>query len=346
MITIIVMLILVVVTVNLANENGGLLVTTRRAKTETQVETDRENLLLAVMGGFKEGGEFDIAQVKLEDMKWCKKGDKKYLDTESTTPQTGDGCWIITKANSKFYVDKDGNILDDEPTPEIFKAGALVLNGATITFNETITEPNITENFADIDQKSITMNNENGDEIEIYFYGDKNNKVAICIDYYNGNASPEIDEEYMYLFEDGYVFDPEYDGTINYTEPGWYKKGEEKVWPRITKEQYPKITGLKVDSNANNIALANKYFKDVIIVQQTEDTDLQELRAEFIGKEFNSVYIDNGPGQLSSNGFLLAYVEGVEGEGENVGVFSYKEKSYKFRYNEETRLIDLIERYQ
>ena len=49
-ITIIVMLILVAVTVNLANENGGLFVTTRKAASETQVEADRETLQSAVIG--------------------------------------------------------------------------------------------------------------------------------------------------------------------------------------------------------------------------------------------------------------------------------------------------------
>ena len=113
-ITIIVMLILVAVTVTVAKD-GGLIETARTAKTGTQREVDREHLLAALMTGFKEGGDFDITEVTLPaDMKWCKEGDSEYPGNE-VTPIKGQGCWVITKNNNKFYVDEYGTILDDKP---------------------------------------------------------------------------------------------------------------------------------------------------------------------------------------------------------------------------------------
>ena len=185
------MLILVAVTINLAAD-GGLFENARTAKSGTQKELDRENLLAAVTSGYQEGGDFDIAKVTLPtDKKWCNKDDTSFDSTVSKKP-SNEGNWVITKSNNKFYVDKDGNILDNEP---------------------------------------------------------------------------------------------------------------------------PSKT----------------------------DTTLEKLRTEFLNKDFNSVYIDNEPGQLSSGGMTLNFVSEVEGEGENVGVFSYQNKNYIFGYNEATGLIDRIE---
>lgn len=111
------MLILVVVTVTIAKD-GGLFTTARTAKTGTQKEADRENLLIEVMGGFKAGGEFDISAVNLPDnMKWCDKGDNDYNSASNEQPSKGEASWVITENNNKFYVDAYGNI-QNEPTQE------------------------------------------------------------------------------------------------------------------------------------------------------------------------------------------------------------------------------------
>ena len=116
-ITIIVMLILVVVTVTIAKD-GGLFTTARNAKTSTQKEADRENLLIEVMGGFKAGGEFDISAVNLPDnMKWCDKDDNDFNNANKEHPSKGEASWVITKNNNKFYVDAYGNV-QNEPTQE------------------------------------------------------------------------------------------------------------------------------------------------------------------------------------------------------------------------------------
>ena len=108
------MLILVGVTINLATD-GGLFTKARTAKSGTQRELDRENLLAAIMTGFKEGGDFNITEVVLPDnMKWCEEETTEYLGKEAT-PTKGEGCWVITKSNNKFYLDEYGSILDEKP---------------------------------------------------------------------------------------------------------------------------------------------------------------------------------------------------------------------------------------
>ena len=110
------MIILVVVTVTLANENGGLFVTTRKAASETQAVAEKETLSAELVGGIKAGGEFDISAVNLPDnMKWCDEGDNDFNSVSKGQPSKGEASWVITKNNNKFYVDAYGNILDDEP---------------------------------------------------------------------------------------------------------------------------------------------------------------------------------------------------------------------------------------
>ena len=112
-ITIIVMLILVAVTVNLANEKGGLFVTTRKAASETQAAAEKETLSAELVGAIKAGGEFDISAVNLPDnMKWCDEGDNDFNSVNKEHPSKGEASWVITKNNNKFYVNKNGNLSD------------------------------------------------------------------------------------------------------------------------------------------------------------------------------------------------------------------------------------------
>ena len=115
-ITIIVMLILVAVTVNLANEKGGLFVTTRKAASETQAAAEKETLSAELVGGIKAGGEFDISAVNLPDnMKWCDEGDNDFNSVSKGQPSKGEASWVITKNNNKFYVNENGNLSDTAP---------------------------------------------------------------------------------------------------------------------------------------------------------------------------------------------------------------------------------------
>ena len=107
------MLILVAVTVNLANEKGGLFVTTRKAASETKAAAEKETLSAELVGAIKAGGEFDISAVNLPDnMKWCDEGDNDFNSVSKGQPSKGEASWVITKNNNKFYVNKNGNLSD------------------------------------------------------------------------------------------------------------------------------------------------------------------------------------------------------------------------------------------
>ena len=121
MITIIVMLILVAVTISVAL-NGGIFDRAKNASDKTQREVEREELIATMLGGYNSRGNFVIADVanKLLEAKWCTKVDTVYSETTPIDPTPGEGesftgCWIITKNNNKFYIDKDGTVLDEKP---------------------------------------------------------------------------------------------------------------------------------------------------------------------------------------------------------------------------------------
>ena len=118
-ITIIVMLILVGVTINVAL-NGGLFQKAKNASTQTQREIEREQLISTILGAYNSRGSFVINNVingLPEDVMWCTKEDTTYSDTTETLPSEENwaGSWVITKNNNKFYIDKDGSVLDEEP---------------------------------------------------------------------------------------------------------------------------------------------------------------------------------------------------------------------------------------
>ena len=183
------MLILVGVTINLAT-NGGLFEKARTAKTGTQREVDREHLLAALMTGVKEGGDFDITEVTLPaDMKWCEEGISEYPGN-GITPIKGQGCWVITKNNNKFYVDEYGTILDDKPKElisfeEAYKKGWVgmeVEGKMLVAYGGTDSNLELSENIEQVPVfKSQDEKNERYETIDltkenvfITFYGNEN----------------------------------------------------------------------------------------------------------------------------------------------------------------------------
>ena len=109
-ITIVVMLILVGVTVNIAL-NGGLFSTTKQAATGTQYHSDREILLSAVIGARNGNAKVDFEKLN----KNLPEGFKKSEDGGYTS-----------KSGNTFYVDKKGNITDEPPktAAQLFDAEA------------------------------------------------------------------------------------------------------------------------------------------------------------------------------------------------------------------------------
>ncbi len=116
-ITIIVMLILVAVTISVAM-NGGLFGKATEAQTKTQRETAREELISAMVGAYNDNGNFDkdLVGTLPNGAKWCSEDAENWSTTTAIQP-TGTGDWIITKENNKFYIDKNGSVLDEKPQP-------------------------------------------------------------------------------------------------------------------------------------------------------------------------------------------------------------------------------------
>ena len=116
-ITIIVMLILVAVTINVAL-NGGLFDKAKDASDKTQRQAEKEELIAAMVGAYDNTGKFnkDLIGPLPSGAKWCNEDTKTYSEAGNlnVTP-TGNGDWIITKENNKFYITSDGTVLDEKP---------------------------------------------------------------------------------------------------------------------------------------------------------------------------------------------------------------------------------------
>ena len=114
-ITIIVMLILVAVTVSVAL-NGGIFNNAREAKTGTQRQAEKEELIAHMVGAYNSSGNFATSNVGTlpGGAKWCNE-DTEVWSADLDVNPTGNGDWIITKNNNKFYVDSSGSVLDEKP---------------------------------------------------------------------------------------------------------------------------------------------------------------------------------------------------------------------------------------
>ena len=122
-ITIIVMLILVAVTINLAL-NGGLFTRAKNATVQTQKEVEREQLINCMTGGYNDSGIFVVESVenKLpEGAKWCRESDETYSNTPDNITLSEDGNWVITENNNKFFIDKYGRVLDKKTSTQAEK---------------------------------------------------------------------------------------------------------------------------------------------------------------------------------------------------------------------------------
>ena len=118
-ITIIVMLILVTVTISVAI-NSDLFNKAKEASSNTQREGDREKLVSMMSSGYNNRGVFDINTIKdnlPEGVEWCNSETTTYTGNSDVDPTENGwkGCYVITDTNNKFYIDKDGSVLDEKP---------------------------------------------------------------------------------------------------------------------------------------------------------------------------------------------------------------------------------------
>ncbi len=244
------MLILVGVTINLAT-NGGLFEKSRTAKTGTQREVDREQLLAALMTGFEEGGNFDITGVTLPaDMEWCEEEDLEYPGNE-VIPIKEQGCWVITKSNNKFYVDEHGNILDKkESVNYITFSEEGVLPAFTINMN-FLAEKDYSKFRNDGSSYRKLMLRKGGDWIGCKPSEDDSNSISII--------AVEVGKDKTYI----YVIEPCTIDEQKITETGWYE----------FKEKYVKLSeapvfdeGYKLDEDLKeNVKILNEYYGKIFI---------------------------------------------------------------------------------
>ncbi len=130
-ITIIVMLILVGVTINVAMQ-GGLFANARKAVADTQYEKDKEMLLSSVIGAMNKDTEVDFD--KLDEN--LPEGFKKAEDGGYTS-----------EAGNTFYVDKNGNITDEKVVTPETTGSQITADGKTVTLTR--------ENVADYLGKKV-----------------------------------------------------------------------------------------------------------------------------------------------------------------------------------------------
>ena len=139
-ITIIVMLILVAVTVSVAL-TGGIFNNAREAKTGTQRQAEKEELIAKMVGAYTSAGNFATSNVGElpSGARWCTNDTETWEDAEDLEGlPTGNGDWVITKNNNKFYVDSSGSVLDEKPQETVyaFTIADLRSNGVTLNYDD------------------------------------------------------------------------------------------------------------------------------------------------------------------------------------------------------------------
>ena len=145
-ITIIVMLILVAVTISVAL-NGGLFNNAKDASDKTKRAVSKEELISAMVGEYDRRGNFIIDNVELPDgAMWCREEDEIY-NPENEVEPTGEGDWVITEIGNKFYVTKDGTVLDEKP--EIAEGRVYYLNSIQYQQEFYINENNVYTDFGE-----------------------------------------------------------------------------------------------------------------------------------------------------------------------------------------------------
>ena len=148
------MLILVAVTVNLANENGGLFVKTREAKQDTAYKAEEENLATYMYGE----GVYDAikGEVNLDNL-------KASLDNSGewgTVAITGTKLTVIGKQSGEEHiVNSDGTIGEKKESEIVGKkfyvTGEDTEYGDYIQFNSDLTLKNVEYNREDTTQENV-----------------------------------------------------------------------------------------------------------------------------------------------------------------------------------------------
>ncbi len=195
-ITIIVMLILVGVTVNIAF-NNGLFGKTREARDGTQKAIEKEQLMSAVIGTADNRGDLQVNLAGSELSDWT-------LDSQ-TIPGEENSVWYkyTSPKNNVYYVNsKTGEIVEEEPTPHETLENDFTLtsssqyNGyetADISITADISSLVSQHTFTDADEAARTFAN-------VYkaaapSFANVNTLADLNIEVYNMNNDPDINDQ-------------------------------------------------------------------------------------------------------------------------------------------------------
>ena len=115
-ITIIVLLILAGVSIAMLTGDNGILTQARNAKEETEKASELEGIQLAVIGSETKDNEYlDI----LDEESFKKELEKHFGNEELYVHPNGDGSFIITINDRKYYVNDDKTVIDSDNVIEI-----------------------------------------------------------------------------------------------------------------------------------------------------------------------------------------------------------------------------------
>ena len=259
-ITIIVMIILVAVTVNVAL-NGGLFGKAETATNKTTREVEREKLISSIVGGIQNNGDFDITKVTLpKGAIWIKSKD----DTTRVEQPNTSGNWVMAAKENTFFVDKHGNVLDDEPI--IFVSFEPNTNLGKITLNTNLTnlDPNV---YSEVTSEVGLKCKKNDDELSIVFLRFDDNSYAIGIINFDEDTDIDTEEFYnVYIYASTSLNNVSASGkTFSTPSSGWFQLNvETNEISELT--DMPVFEGYSTgESFSSDIELLNELFANVFI---------------------------------------------------------------------------------
>lgn len=254
------MLILVAVTVNIANENGGLFEKTREAKSDTAYRAEEENLLIYIYG--EDVYDATMGKVNLNTL-------KKQLDEESDKwkssildSEENPTKLTVTGAQSgiEHVVLADGTLdgnKKNQPKGEFsFKNGPMESFCLNPNYNS---DGQITKDFwTDLsleDGKSFDLNDNSGElAFEGGVYNDENSNVYLCFSNSNGS--------YYYSF-DKIDIRGEYENNNLIVEgTGWYTKDDDG-FHQLTNPENVIFESINVSLSEDYLIQINKHFAQV-----------------------------------------------------------------------------------
>jgi hypothetical protein len=246
-ITIIVMLILVAVTINLAT-GGGLFDTTKKAAKDTTIQAEKERLTDIIV---------PLIDVKTGTVDLGKLREKLPSGWNYDAPAkkvTDD------KQNIVGYLDEYGNISDKNNKITFTAQGQAI---PTCTLNSTVTQVSI----SDVSNRNDANFNLQGDnrnycEVSIFPIDDTNYAIVVVI----GKETDAGKEETQYIYSFSELNNITIDeGTITKVPQGWSILNGTEIGQVTT---LPTIENMKLGTITDTeINLANKVFGDLLIAK-------------------------------------------------------------------------------